>query len=364
MSNTNSGKGSKKKDFDALKQAEEEITGKEFSDDNSEEITQKQKVQPKSIGESPSQEVEDLEIKEEQPKKPSFTLSGTLSNEPPTNGYYKINSAYLPQGGILYPESWEFAYRCPTASEVSNFSTVQENDQAGIVQVIEDLIKKCVIIYDSSEDKQISANEILDGHRTFFLLLLRNIYLPGQPLKYGAVCNYCHDSFDAILAADKLKYFEINEELLKYYDGRIFRIPLDGIDQTIDFYVPTLGITSKVFKHIVKTYKTNQSDKNRTEDKTIYDKQYLLFAPFLFDNPTQNMNDIRSKYNKIIKNPLLLQAYLDLATGLKFHNDDEVENECDKCGSTEETPIRFPGGIQKLFIGKSALSKYFGQNNV
>jgi hypothetical protein len=361
MSNTNSGKGSKKKDFDALKQAEEEITGKEFFDEET------SLNESKKNSKVPSKEKEEIEEEREKfleeqfgKAKPSYTLSGTLSNEPPTNGYYRINSAYLPQGGVLYPESWEFAYRCPTASEVSNFSTVQENDQAGIVQVIEDLIKKCVIIYDSSEDKQISANEILDGHRTFFLLLLRNIYLPGQQLKYGAVCNYCHESFDAILAADKLRYSEINDELLKCYDGRIFHIPLDGTDQIIDFYVPTLGITSKVFKHIVKTYKTNQSDKNRTEDKSIYDKQYLLFAPFLFSNPTENMNDIRNKYNKVIKNPVLLSAYIDLSTSLKFHNDDEIESICDKCESVEETPIRFPGGIQKLFIGKSTLSKYFG----
>jgi hypothetical protein len=275
------------------------------------------------------------------------------------DGYYIIENHELPQEGKLYPEYWRFAYRCPTAGEVSNFSTVVDNDQSAIIQVIEDLIRKCVVIYDEKNDREIASTEILDGHRSFFLLKIREVYLPGQKLSYLSVCNYCKESYDTILTANKLSFFDIPEGLFQFYDGRVFTIPvLDN--KEIKFYIPTISITSKIFKHIVKVYKNNNNDKNRTEDRTIYDKLFLLLAPFLFEHPSETIHEVRGRYQKIQKDDALLQEYLELANGLKFHNEEEFLDECPHCGSQEESAVRFPGGIQKLFIGKSSISKYIG----
>ena len=102
-------------------------------------------------------------------------LETKVSNDEKPNlldGYIPLDRNDLPNYGDLYPSSWNFAYRCPVAKEVANFSTISEDDQPGILIAVEDLIKKCVVIFDTESEKQISSGEINDVHRLYFLLNL------------------------------------------------------------------------------------------------------------------------------------------------------------------------------------------------
>jgi hypothetical protein len=275
------------------------------------------------------------------------------------DGYYPLDNDLLPDGGRLYPSTWRFAYRCPTAIEVANFSTVTENDQAGMIQVIEDLIRKCVVIFDSAKDIIVDSGEILDGHRTFFLLKIREVFLSGQPLKYTNVCSYCQKPYDSVLEAHKLKFKRFKDKFYENFDGRVFTHVNEKEGIEIRLYVPTVTITSKIFKHIVKVYRNQSVDKkHQPEDKSAYDKLFLLLSPYLFERPSQSIQEIKNKYLQIKKNDKLLNEYLYLVDLLKFNNEEEFDEECPNCGSTEESAIRFPDGFQNLFMRNKSVSEY------
>lgn len=281
------------------------------------------------------------------------------SNKPNVlDGFIVMERSDLPQEGILYPESWNFAYRPPKAKEVANFSTINEQDQPAIINAIEDLIRKCYVIYDTEKDQQVSPGNINDAHRTFFLLKLREVYLPGSPIEYRSMCSLCKESYNAQLTASSLYYDELSEKLVDAFDGRTFVLDM-GLEEPVSFLIPTIDISSKIFKHIVKVYRSNQNDREKKEDKIVYDKQFLLIAPYLFEKGTESIKDIVNKYRQIRKDEELFKKYLDISTKLKLDNDDHINCTCTECGSQEETQIRFPGGWKNMFISKTDSSGYF-----
>jgi hypothetical protein len=279
-------------------------------------------------------------------------------NSPNTlDGYRILENYQLPQNGMFYPEYWKFAYRSPEANEIANFSTIQDTDQTGMIQAVEDLIRKCVVIWDTQKDRQISTGEILDGHRQFFLLLIREYYLPGTPIEYSAICSFCHEAMEIDLKAKNLKYEEFSKEILKIYDGRKFSFVTDS--GTIEFLAPTLNNSTKILKYLMRTYKDNTSDKNIQEEKIVYDKKFLLIAPYLFETGDETIKQIIQKYKQISKDSSLMQEYIEIINKLKLDNFSEIDNVCEHCGSEEEAPVRFPGGWKNLFIRKTTISKYF-----
>lgn len=289
----------------------------------------------------------------------------TLKNKPNLlDGYKIIEREDMPQEGVLYPQSWKFAYRCPTSVEVANFSTVHEQDKPGIINAIEDLIRKCFIIYDVDKDIQINAGQIIDGHRTFCLLLLRDYYLPGNPITYQGICETDRQPFDIFLTADKLKYSPLSEKLIEAYDGRIFILTYEDIEEPIIFLIPTIDITSKIFKYIIKSYKDTKNENNLTEAQKkenliAYDKNFLLIAPYLFEKGTESIKDIINKYNRVKKDEILFKHYLEIASKFKVDNLDSIEAKCDRCGEESSQEIRFQGGFKNIFISTKDTAGYF-----
>lgn len=275
------------------------------------------------------------------------------------DGYKILERDDMPQNGVLYPESWSFAYRCPTSKEVANFSTINEQDQPGIIIAIEDLIRKCVVIYDTDKNRLVSSGQINDAHRTFFLLLIRDFYLPGNPIEYPIVCSLCHEPMQSVLGAQKLKYDDISEKLLSAFDGRSFSLIMPNLDEPINFLLPTIEISSRIFRYIVSVYRNNKTDKENTDDKIVYNKQFLLIAPYLYERGNETVKELINKFKKIQEDDNKFKAYLEIAVKLKLDNLEYINNECGSCGSLEETQIRFPGGWKNMFINKKDTTGYF-----
>lgn len=298
-------------------------------------------------------ELEKLEATSNQ--SPSETVSPPNSME----GYRKLERVDLPNGGALYPESWQFAYRCPTVKEVANFSTVMETDQPAIIQVTEDLIRRCVLIFDTANNKQISTGEICDAHRLYFLQLLRDFYLPDSPITIKSMCNTCKSQFDAHLHATDLKFKEFNEALISAYDGRVFELKLNGV--VVRFRVPTIDSASKVFKYIVKSYRNQQSQGQSELEKIVYDKQFLLFAPYLFETGKETIRELVLKFKNISRpeNEKLFAAYLTIISNLQLENESTFDSECTECQSIEEVGVTFPGGYRQLFVSTTDTHGYF-----
>lgn len=277
------------------------------------------------------------------------------------DGYIPIPQHQMPQDSALYPESWKFAHRCPTAKEVAVFSTLLENDQPAILSAIEDIIRKCFIIFDTNTQKQISTGQINDCHRTFFFLRLRDHYLPGNPIEYERIDGFCKESTITKITAQSLKYNELSEKLIEDFDGRTFNLNYKELDEPISFLIPTIEITGRIFKYIVRVAqeKEKSGESKGLEDKLIYDKKFLLIAPFLYQTGDESMKVIATRYRDLEKNQARYKRYVEIATQLKLDNLDEVDSVCDKCGAVESAPLKFPGGWKNMFVDKNNTGGYY-----
>jgi hypothetical protein len=123
--------------------------------------------------------------------------------------------------------------------------------------------------------------------------------------------------------------------------------------------IPTIDISSSIFRQVVKTYRDAEKDKKQGKnDKILYDKEFLLFAPYLYETGLETIPELRKKFNIIKGNEKLHKRYLEIINNLELDNLDYVEIK-HTCGSLEEASIRFPGGWKKLFISTKDDTGYF-----
>lgn len=300
---------------------------------------------------------------EEQNQEENSQDINTTKEGPSANivdGWKPIDKNFMPYKGMLYPSSWAFAYRCPTSKEVANFSTINEKDQPAIIQAIEDLIRKCVMIIDTDKKQKISASNINDGDKMFFMLLIRDFYLPGNPINFPTMCLFCKDSVEATFGPYSLKYKPLTDKMLACFDGRVFHMTgIPGVDQEIDVHVPTLETSAKILRYIVKVFRDSQSETAETKDTDAFDKQFLLVAPFLFETGEESIPVLKQKFRKIIANENMLKAYVNIANQLKLDNLETFEYTCSSCESVEEAQLKFPGGWKNFFINKGTMGGYF-----
>lgn len=276
------------------------------------------------------------------------------------DGYRVLDKSDMPFSGEFYPESWSFAYRCPTTEEVANFSTIADNDNQGMVNAVESLIKKCFTIFDVDSDREISSSEINDGERLYFFLLLRDFYMGDVPIKYVVMNTAYNELVEINLIAKLLKYPTPKEVLLTYFDGRKFSIPVPQSTEIISFLMPTLNTSSRLFRYIINSYQASQKDNDNKSNKekiADFDKQFLLFAPFLYETGNEKVADLKQKFIKIKKDDKLFKIYLNLVNTWNLTNFDYITYEYR--GSEEDALMKFPGGWKSMFINKEIFAELF-----
>lgn len=295
---------------------------------------------------------EELSTENEQQKLGDYKLPEVV------DGYRIMPNIQLPFEGKLYPESWRFAFRCPTTLEVANFSTINEKDQPSIINAINELVRKCWVIVDSETNNQISSDQINDGERLFFFLKLREFYLNDAPITYITMNQMHQEPVTIKFLANMLVYPELKEKLLSNFDGRRFSIPVPGLENNIEFLIPTINISQKIFRYIIKTYKEiEKSDEDTKPKVSSFDKQFILILPFLYETGSETIESLKIKFKSIQKNDKLMDAYLTIVNKIKLTHLEKIEYTYKE--SEEEALIKFPGGWKNIFINSESMSDLF-----
>ncbi len=273
------------------------------------------------------------------------------------DGYRIVEREKLPFGGRLYPNSWNFAYRCPTSKEVANFSTIDEQNPSAIQTTVTDLIKKCFVIVDSETQNQISTEEINDGDKLFFFLLLREFYLHDKPIQYSVMNVAYNEPVIVNLSASMLVYPELKEKLYSCYDGRMFTIPTSNPEKPIKFLIPTFKTATRIFKYMVKTYQELQKDENSKKTVEEFDKQFLMFAPFLYEHGTETIETLKLKFRQVQTDDKYFKDFLTVINSIKLSNLDKIIYTY--LESEEEALVKFPGGWKSMFIDNTTFEDLF-----
>ena len=285
------------------------------------------------------------------------------------DGYRKVDKSEMPFGGKLYPVNWDFYYRCPTTKEVANFSTINQEDKTAIIKGVSALITKCFTIFNSDTEREIKSEQINDGERLFFFLLLREYYLNDAPIQYNIVDE--ENSEDGVLKvnffASSLIYEDLKPGLLKLFDGRLFKFKYSN-DEDLDdngeikFLIPTLKTTSRIIKYMEVLHK-KVSDTNKDGiSKEDFNKQFMLFAPFLYETGTESVDFLRKKFITLQKNDVKykklnsivsqLQGKLTNLETIKYIVGDDKDN-------SEVCLMKFPGGWKNMFVDNTEFSDVF-----
>ena len=313
----------------------------------------------KALRDLENQKAEENATEEVQPQ--NSTLTETVNE---ISGYKVLDRSEIPFFGKLYPETWKFAYRCPTTSEIADFSTIDERDQLKIWMEISKLISKCYMIVDTENKRQINSRQINDGEKLFFFLKLREFYLGDSPIVFQTMSRIAESVVEVTFVAHNLIYEGLNEELLECYDGRTWTIPTEefGLTDPIIFLNPTLEITDRIYKYIrLKSQKMQEDDKKVNADDL--NKKFLLILPFLYITGDENIDSLNVKFkNQIVKNEKLFKAYLELTSLFNLTHKDKILFKVDEDSEEEETEFKFPGGWKKMFLSnKTTFGKLFGK---
>lgn len=303
-------------------------------------------------------EAAELEQQEEQeteelPKVKKLKKEYTL-----IDGFRVIDKDKLPFKGAFYPENWEFAYRCPTTEEVANFSTITEGDQPKIINAITELIKKCYTIVDRVKQKEVPSGSINDGERLYFFLKLREFYMHDKPIEYVTMSQEYQEAVTIKFVAESLQFKSPSQGLLDCFDGRMFTIPSEKLEEPIKFLLPTLDLGARIFRYVIKSYQEAQKETNdNIKNQEAFNKNFLFVAPYLFVNGNETIESLKVKYQQICKNPTRLDAYIQIINQLNITNDEKIKYYYKE--SEEEALIKFPGGWKHIFIDKKAFGGIF-----
>lgn len=275
------------------------------------------------------------------------------------DGYKKLNRSEMPFGGKLYPEFWDFHYRCPSTKEVANFSTIDEEDKPGIVKAVTSLISKCFVIIDTDKQREVSSKELNDGERLFYFLKLREFYLNETPIQYNVVNEDVDDGVVKVnFFAASLVFPELKEGLMSKFNGRTFEFEYPGCDDDrIKFLIPTLKTSERILNYVQNLHrKVNDRSKDSVKVGD-FDKQLLLFAPFLYETGKESVKSLRTKFIELQKNDAKYRTLNTIITKMNLSNLEYIKYTID--GNEEDCLMKFPGGWKGMFVNNDEFADVF-----
>ena len=205
----------------------------------------------------------------------------------------------------------------------------------------------------------VSYKDLKQEDRFFVIMAIRDLtFVRGENsiiLKIKRKCKEtpeCQFNEGLELRTGVLSSYEINQEILKYYnlETRSFIFTIKKTGKTIEMSVPSIGVTQAISDFVRSEYSRNNT----------VDDGFIQIAPFIFNewrNLTPDKIKIKLKESDFwTKEEYSL--YFGLSEKIKIGTTLEAKQKCHICGDEEVTAdITFPGGIRSLFL----ISNIFGE---
>lgn len=252
-------------------------------------------------------------------------------------GYKNIPLENLPSGGLFYPDGTQIAIRAASVNEIRHWSTIEEDDMLGVDDMLNYVIERCVRI----KIPGMSSNwkDIKDIDRFYIIFAIREF-----TFKDGENKLYVNDGEGNKIEVRKemIKYFELNENLRKYYDSenKLIQLNLRNGEQ-IPVYMPSIGVSQ-----FIKNYVRGKQQQGKK-----FDEAFIKFAPFIF-NEWRALNQM--SYEKAVQESSLwsLQKISVLSKMTDYLGQGvsaEVQYQSPS-GAMLTAPLDIEGGIKSIFL--------------
>lgn len=277
------------------------------------------------------------------------------------DGWVPINRSDMGFRSQFYPQSWQFRVRPATVEAIRNWSSIDEENLAVVNNVMNEIIRSCVSIYDEVTGGSISWEKINSWDRFWFILKAREYtFVNGeQAMEFDEECDGCGENVHFVLEADSLFYEFPDPEVVERnwnQDGMYWDIDPREYDvdyHKVKFFIPTLQKDAAILQWL---YAQNEAGKK-------IDEVFIKFLPFMLERAPKDANlldrTIKECHNEFKRWDTETFIFFDeVRRNITINPTEKLIGVCPNCGEEVRSTVRFPNGIKYLFAIQGRHKKF------
>lgn len=252
-------------------------------------------------------------------------------------GMKNIPLEHLPSRGMFYPPGTQIAIRAASVAEIRHWSTIDEEDLMGMDDMLNYVIERCCQLKIPGTAS--SWRDIKEIDRFYILFAIREYtFKDGENKIYVNV----GEGDRVEVTKEMIKYFTMDERLMKYYDRDAHNLILKLKDgEAVDCYMPSIGVTQFIKNYV----------RGKQQQQAKFDQAFVKFAPFIF-NDWRSLN--QGSYERAVQDSSMWSlkkiSVLSKVTDLLSDGIDPKVQYANASGAEVTAPLDFQGGIKSLFL--------------
>ena len=266
-------------------------------------------------------------------------------------GYIKIKIKDLPSRGLFYPDDIYIGVKPADVKQIRHWSMIDETDEYSFIEAIDFVLSTCTII--KSKNKRLSISDLCEVDRLYLIFAIRERTFPDGTNDVHVDVPYMYkgqEYKDSVnITKEKLKYFEIPEGLLKYYDETKRALIIEGDKNVFEIKLPSIGITQWVQNYAQKRVRNNKT----------FDEFFIKVSPFIFSD-YENLTEKEYFDMEVESNNWGIKdiSVLDRVTQKLSEGAKQGFTHKTKGGEEVTVPLVFRGGVKSIFIISDALGDF------
>lgn len=241
-----------------------------------------------------------------------------------------------------YPKGTKIYLKSPTLGEIIDFSHINPSSVSDIRRKMDMLLERCVVVVLPS-GKRVGHYYIKEPDRVYLVLILRELTFPeGQYYTQKCQCSQCGESTDVPLIRKYINNKQLDPEIEEYFIEEISAYEFPTIkEENLTLGIPTIGLQSQMNQKWETLSEEDKGDSVLAEffriiPYIVYDR--VLIDDDVFDELKQVFDDLENDTYAFLN-----EVSKKIRPGIK-----SLSWKC-KCGSSEETRVRFRNGLEDLF---------------
>lgn len=268
------------------------------------------------------------------------------------DGWIPIDRSELGIRSQFYKSGWQFRIRPATVEAIRNWSSIDEDNLAVVNNVMNEIVKSCVSIFDENTNMAVSWDKINSWDRFWFILKAREYtFVNGeQAMEFDEECDECGENVHFVLTADSLFYeFPDHDVVERNWNQEEMYWDIDPHDYNVDhrkvkFYVPNLQKDAAILQWL---YNQNETGKK-------IDEVFVKFLPYMLERAPKDANllarMIKECYNEYKSWDTETFIFFDeVRRNITINPTEKLIGICPNCGEEVRSTVRFPNGIKYLF---------------
>ena len=285
----------------------------------------------------------------------------TSMNNDIADGWIPIDRSEMGIRSQFYPSGWQFRVRPATVTAIKNWSSIDEENFAVINNVMNEIIKLCVSIYDNDSNMPVSWDRINSWDRFWFVLKVREYtFVNGeQAMEFDEDCDNCGGNIHYTLKADSLFYEFPDESVVeRHWDAERRFWDIDPKEYDVDyrkvkFFVPTLGKDNAILQWL---YSQNEAGKN-------IDETFVKFLPYMLERAPKDaslldrmVKDCQKEFKSWNTDQFMF--FDEVRRNITINPSEKLSETCPHCGEEVRSTVRFQHGVKYLFTIQSKHRKF------